>query len=233
MMPRENACGGWGRGGGALRSPPRGAAGWAPARSPGWGGVGWGGGPAQVEPAGGGAGAKAWRGAPIRQPPEVGWDPPPPGRCRFPVSLSWGRPCLRSLLGLESRPGFRQRVPPARPLPGRLSPCAALCIASRPCPPPRRRAGGAGKFGLPRKSSASSQPGLGRCEVWEASGRAQPSGRPSPATGVSGGKGPPHEAAKIAAFHAVRGFPRSLSARAAARRAAQRNGRPGSARRRG
>lgn len=109
------------------------------------------------------AGAKARRGAPSHRP----WGatttlphPPPQhrGRCRFLVSLSWGRLCLRSLLGLESRPGFRQRVPPARPLPGRLSPCAALCIAPRPCLRPRQPAEGGwvggsrgcGKFGLPR-----------------------------------------------------------------------------------
>lgn len=126
----------------------------------GWGaipGVRWSGGPAQVEPAGGGRGTEG----PCGEHRAAGPKERPPGRRRF-VGLSRGcLLCLRSLLGLESRPGFRQRVPPARPLPGALY----------RLPPLRGRGSewGLREVGAFPKAAASSR--LGRCEVREASGR--------------------------------------------------------------
>lgn len=85
----------------------------------------------------------------------------PPGRRLFVGFSRRCLPCLRSLLGLESRPGFRQRVPPARPLPGALYRSPPLL-------------GRGSEWGL-REVEASPGPAapsrLGRCEVREASGR--------------------------------------------------------------
>lgn len=141
---------------GAPSGPRPGGGRWGGARSPGRGGAGarrrwslWGAAAAPKAPAG------------SNEPPARTGDP----RARR-LFMGFSRrclPCLRSLLGLESRPGFRQRVPPARPLPGALYRS-----------PPLRGRGS--EWGL-REVEASPGPaapsrlGLGRCEVREASGR--------------------------------------------------------------